>query len=528
MSEKEVANVEQDPALAACKKVLYAAIWLIRNGYGKMMILPYTSESGIYWRCEFHPPRRQSRPFFRYSSGSEQKILESHCGGSVAENIRPEQLAQAIMVSVPDDAKSDCAGEASYDLLDWLEELEQKLDAGYLPQAFNTYTTDYSRWELIGLDNQQSSSIRPQPGFVSPGTEENCLKDEFWHDSEDDWNCISNGPAIYIQTAALNDDDFCYDLAGRARSAFSDADNFDAVRILRATVGAIHRYSSPIKASIDIPALLPISLNKPSDPAIKRAGRLLSMVHELHKAGYQRLRICSGLSADGLEWRCHVGPAQNVMCDGWTPIDMSLWRGYASSDGKAFFGWEDVDNDDARILATKFLERFPTMARAGAGVDWLYAGWFSSVLGSAENGILPAFYGGLDFTDCEKRISLPPPIFGVRRDEISNPEIYKEFVSNGNLKASMLPPPDADYEQLWPFCLTYDGYRGNLRTIADCFHIAETTLREGLEKVTMDKLRTTAFIYQRKIKDNSGLQQDPNSMRIIRNVVEEIRRRLEK
>lgn len=528
MSEKEVKNVKQGPALAACKKVLYAAIWLIRNGYGKMMILPYASASGCAWRCEFHPPLKPSKTFFRYTSSNEQKYLASHCGGSVAEDIRPEPLAQAIMVSVPEDAKPDCAGEASHDVLAWLDELESKLDAGYLPQAFQEYTTDHSRWELIRLDNQQSSSIRPQPGFVSPGTEENCLNDEFWRDSEDDWNCISNGPAICIQTTALNDDDFCYDLADRARRAFSDAGDFDAMRILRATVGAIHSYPGPIKSSTDIPVLLPISTNKPSDSAIKRAGRLLSMVHELHKAGYQRLRICAGLSADGLEWRCHVGPAQNVMCDGWTPIDMSLWRGYASSDGKAFFGWADVENDDARKLATKFLERFPTMARVCAGVDWLYAGWFSTVLGSAENGILPAFYGGLDFTDCEKRISLPPPIFNVCRDELSNPELYEKLVSNENLKVDMLPPRDADYEQIWPFCLTYDGYRGSLRTIADCFHVAETTLREGLENATMDRLRTTAFIYQRKIKDNSGLQQDPNSMRIIRNVVEEIRHRLEK
>lgn len=36
-------------------------------------------------------------------------------------------------------------------------------------------------------------------------------------------------------------------------------------------------------------SLRPISLSPPSGPVARRTGRLIAMVHELHKAGYQRL-----------------------------------------------------------------------------------------------------------------------------------------------------------------------------------------------------------------------------------------------
>jgi hypothetical protein len=42
------------------------------------------------------------------------------------------------------------------------------------------------------------------------------------------------------------------------------------------------------------PGSVPLSAS--SDPVARRAVRLLAMVHELHKAGYQRLRICAGYS----------------------------------------------------------------------------------------------------------------------------------------------------------------------------------------------------------------------------------------
>jgi hypothetical protein len=33
---------------------------------------------------------------------------------------------------------------------------------------------------------------------------------------------------------------------------------------------------------------------------------VVEMVHELHKAGYQLLRISPGLSPSGIHWRCPI------------------------------------------------------------------------------------------------------------------------------------------------------------------------------------------------------------------------------
>src|SRR3954463_11512584 len=36
------------------------------------------------------------------------------------------------------------------------------------------------------------------------------------------------------------------------------------------------------------------------------------MVHELHKCGYQRLRIAPGMNSSRTAWRCFVTPKRNV------------------------------------------------------------------------------------------------------------------------------------------------------------------------------------------------------------------------
>ena len=73
--------------MAAGKRVIEAGIWLIRNGYGRLGILPYAAPSGCYWRCEFQPLGRSSKPIYRYSSSNVDKYLASHCGGSVRSSI---------------------------------------------------------------------------------------------------------------------------------------------------------------------------------------------------------------------------------------------------------------------------------------------------------------------------------------------------------------------------------------------------------------------------------------------------------
>jgi hypothetical protein len=126
----------------------------------------------------------------------------------------------------------------------------------------------------------------------------------------------------------------------------------------------------------------------------RRALRVLAMVHELHKAGYQRLRICPGISISGCYWRCAVTSASNILKTHGAMLknDDGQVALYSSGQDNEYFGWSDAKTDTARELATKFIERFPIIASAGLADDWNYAGWYVRMLGFAERGEFPAAY----------------------------------------------------------------------------------------------------------------------------------------
>jgi hypothetical protein len=131
------------------------------------------------------------------------------------------------------------------------------------------------------------------------------------------------------------------------------------------------------------------------NPTLRRAQRVLLMVHELHKRGYQRVRIVPGMSPSGIHWRCAVTHIGNILTTHGamaTACNDDECARYTSAQDNEYFGWEDAHQDTARQLATKFLERFPVIARKGQGVDWLYAGWYVQMLGLAERGIFPLAY----------------------------------------------------------------------------------------------------------------------------------------
>jgi hypothetical protein len=143
-----------------------------------------------------------------------------------------------------------------------------------------------------------------------------------------------------------------------------------------------------------------VATKPPADPDVRRAVRLLAMVHELHKRGYQRLRIVSSLSPSGCYWRCAITSADNLRPASSGPhpevIDDELAASYSSADGVGYFGWTDAAKDNARQLADKFIARFSRIAAAGLGSDWPYAGWFTELLGRAESGMLPVMYADFE------------------------------------------------------------------------------------------------------------------------------------
>ena|ERR1700722_2326603 len=158
----------QQKAMEAAKCILRAGIWLIRNGYGRLMLLPYAAPSGMHWRCEFHPPGQRGKSLYHYSTSSGTHFLSDHGGGEMPANPSPQRLAQAIMETVPPDAKAACKGDASPEMLQWLQDLEEALAAGFIAEAFREYTSDFSKWQLISMTRGESDPIRPQPGYIPP------------------------------------------------------------------------------------------------------------------------------------------------------------------------------------------------------------------------------------------------------------------------------------------------------------------------------------------------------------------------
>lgn len=138
-------------------------------------------------------------------------------------------------------------------------------------------------------------------------------------------------------------------------------------------------------------------------PQIRHAVRVLEMVGELHKNGYQKLRVMPFMSPSGMHWRCWVGnekfffrnhgailsEAATSGSDGEQSQAVLMIARYSSADDNHYFGWQDGEDDDARLLAEKFSTRFLKLARSGLGWNYNYAGWYERLLGLAERGWLP-------------------------------------------------------------------------------------------------------------------------------------------
>ena len=128
----------------------------------------------------------------------------------------------------------------------------------------------------------------------------------------------------------------------------------------------------------------------------RRAQRLLMMVHELHKVGYQKIQIFPYMAPSGFHWRCTITTSNHIgFKHGFYKViqkKSQVAATYTSATENVYFGWEDAKQDNARQLAQKFIQRFPEIARQGKGLDYAYAGWLTLILGYTENGHFPIFF----------------------------------------------------------------------------------------------------------------------------------------
>lgn len=105
----------------------------------------------------------------------------------------------------------------------------------------------------------------------------------------------------------------------------------------------------------------------------------MRMVHELHKQGYQGLRIQAGLIREGQDWELRIFASSELAEDAV----------YLAEQGHQYFGWTDATTDDARALTEKFVARFPRLCEVSITRDWRYCGWYTELLGWVDAGFMP-------------------------------------------------------------------------------------------------------------------------------------------
>lgn len=139
------------------------------------------------------------------------------------------------------------------------------------------------------------------------------------------------------------------------------------------------------------------------------AYEIIMIVHELHLRGFEQLRLYSGMSPNGCNWRWYIYP-KVLMKDntferqvGWIPFD---WP--SGSTGEAF-----PEKGRKRITADDFIKEYDSYVSLAKGEDKEYVKWFETIVNHAKNKNFPIafseYYNGeqWEFTSGEQ-LDYPP------------------------------------------------------------------------------------------------------------------------
>ena len=130
---------------------------------------------------------------------------------------------------------------------------------------------------------------------------------------------------------------------------------------------------------------------------------VLLMLAELHKMGYQSIRLCPRLSNSGVHWIAWFTDSANVLdrhgatlhpealIQAWksTPSDTPA-ACYTSAQERRYFDWDDATDDSPKQLATKFVTRFPRIAACSKQPDPMYVNWYGDMIRQTEPDGLPS------------------------------------------------------------------------------------------------------------------------------------------
>lgn len=183
------------------------------------------------------------------------------------------------------------------------------------------------------------------------------------------------------------------------------------------------------------------------DALIRRCVRLLAAVHELHKQGYQDLVVYCPMAPSGTSWRCSLLPFDRVQWDGskWSELPGHGFESARHSSGDAgneYFGWVDARADTARGLAEKIKLRFPRLMAKTKRLNFEYSGWFTYMLGEAEQGHLPIM-GAEHQKECREKLATTNPSVWLKGPPFFN------MIQIGRKTFYYTRPPHLEPEDDW-------------------------------------------------------------------------------
>ena len=181
--------------------------------------------------------------------------------------------------------------------------------------------------------------------------------------------------------------------------------------------------------------LNPLRGNGETDWTIRDIRKVLWMVVELQNRGYELLRIFPTLADSGGWWRCTFPPAKCVSNNDGTAmpeVPDSMWAGYSTIMGRNFFRWQNVAECSPAELSDRYLLEFPTLCRAGKGLDPEYTKWLREVLVITEPGFLPYFtYPGsvatFPYDNGQFCSEIPKPPVGKKQFKAPKEPVVKIF-----------------------------------------------------------------------------------------------------
>lgn len=157
------------------------------------------------------------------------------------------------------------------------------------------------------------------------------------------------------------------------------------------------------------------------------AYEIVMIVHELHKQGYEHLRLFSGLSPNGCSWRWFVYPKIMMGTDNRFELhdDCTPFKCPRGSTGESY-----PEDGRAMMTAEQFMVDYENIiGLLSKAKDAEYVKWFHQIVEHAERRDFPIAFadgsGRWQFTSGEKL--MPPPFIPATLRDLQDERVWSQL-----------------------------------------------------------------------------------------------------